>query len=67
MKQIKIIGQAIKEDSERDGDIQRDLEDLLNVLARAYLFNWTAPTHDIVRRLMNEVHEFQPIKEKERW
>ena len=67
MKQTQVIGQAILEDSERDQDIQLDIEDLLNIVARAHLFNWTSPTHDIVRRLMNEVNEFQPIKEKERW
>lgn len=67
MKQIKVIGQAIIEYSERDREIQLDIEDILNMVARAHLFNWTAPTHDIVRRLINEVYEFQPIEEKERW
>ena len=67
MKQTKVIGQAIREDSARDREIQLDIEDILNMVARAHLFNWTAPTHDIVRRLMNEVSEFQPIGEKGRW
>ena len=67
MKQITVIGQAIKDNSERYREIQLDIEDLLNLVARAHLFNWTAPTHDLVRRLMNEVDEFQPIEEKERW
>lgn len=63
MKQMRIEGQPIKEYSDLDRQIRLDLKDLLNMIARAHNFNWTAPTHDIVRRLMNEVHEFKPIQE----
>lgn len=63
MKQIHVRGDIINEDSVRDREIQLDLEDILNMCARAHLFNWSAPTHDIVRRLMNEVYEFKPIQE----
>lgn len=64
MKQMQVPGVTIKEYSDRDREIQLDLEDFLNTLARAHFFNWTAPTHDIVRRLMNEVHEFKPAAEE---
>lgn len=67
MKQKTIIGQVINESSDRSQEIQLDLEDILNMVARAHLFNWTAPLHDIVRRLMNEVNEFKPLTEEERW
>lgn len=60
MKQVRIEGQVIREYSLLSSEIQTDLEDLLNMIARAHNFNWTAPTHDIVRRLMNEVAEFEP-------
>ena len=60
MKQVRITGNIIPEYSDRSTEIQLDIEDLLNMVARAHFFNWTAPTHDIVRRLMNEVHEFKP-------
>ena len=60
MKQMQVTGVAIREHSERSSEIQYDLEDFLNAVARASFFNWTAPTHDIVRRLMNEVAEFEP-------
>lgn len=60
MKQMHIKGVRIPGHSKRSTEIQLDLEHSLNVLARAHFFNWTAPTHDIVRRLMNEVHEFEP-------
>lgn len=65
MKQMHVPGVIINEDSARDREIQLDLEELLNTVAHMYSFNWTAPTHDIVRRLMNEVNEFQPIEEVE--
>lgn len=65
MKQVRIEGQLIQEYSDLDREIQLDLEDLLNMIARAHNFNWTCPTHDIVRRLMNEVHEFKPVAEEE--
>ena len=65
MKQIHVEGVTIREYSDRDREIQLDLEDLLNCAAFFYLFNWTAPTHDIVRRLMNEVHEFKPAAEED--
>lgn len=60
MKQMQIEGVIIEEYSPRGLEIQLDLEYFLNVLARAHFFNWTSPTHDIVRRLMNEVQEFEP-------
>lgn len=65
MKQVRIEGQLIQEYSLRDREIQLEIEDLLNMVARANLFNWTAPTHDIVRRLMNEVLEFKPVADEE--
>ncbi|MBA7603968.1 hypothetical protein ES703_11086 [subsurface metagenome] len=64
MKQMHVPGVIINEHSPRDREIQLDLEDLLNMVARAHYFNWQAPTHDIVRRLMNEVHEFRPAEEE---
>lgn len=60
MKHVRVEGEMIQEYSDLDREIQQDLEDILNMIARAHNFNWTAPTHDIVRRLMNEVHEFEP-------
>lgn len=60
MKQMQVPGVPIDEHSDRSSEIQLDLEDFLNTLARGHFFNWTAPTHDIVRRLMNEVQEFNP-------
>ncbi len=60
MKQMQVQGITIPEYSRRSTDIQLHLEDFLNTTARAHFFNWTAPTHDIVRRLMNEVAEFNP-------
>jgi len=65
MRQIQVPGINIPEDSPRDREIQLDLEDVLNSMARAHFFNWTAPTHDIVRRLMNEVREFKPLEGEE--
>lgn len=58
MKQMQIQGQDIDEYSDRSFDIQNDIEELLALAAAAHRFNWTAPLHDIVRRLMNEVNEF---------
>lgn len=60
MHQRQVKGEIIEEDSDRSNDIQYDLEELLALAASAYMFNWTAPLHDIVRRLMNEVAEFKP-------
>lgn len=60
MKQMQVQSVPIKEHSARDTEIQYDLEDLLNMAARAHFFNWTAPTHDIVRGLMEAVREFEP-------
>lgn len=65
MIQTKVKGQAIKEDTDRSNEIQYTIEEQLAMLAVYFHFNWTAPLHDIVRRLMNEVYEFVPLKEDE--
>lgn len=65
MKQTKIDGKDIQEYTARSNEIQHDLEVLLASYAYVCEFNWTAPLHDIVRRLMNEVHEFKPQDEPE--
>lgn len=65
MIQIKVAGQAIQQDTDRSNEIQYEIEEYLALIAVAYQFNWTAPLHDIVRRLMNEVYEFVPLKEDE--
>lgn len=64
MKQILIKGEFIEESTIRSNEIQNDIEELLALVASAYRFNWGAPLHDIVRLLMNQVHEFLPLKEE---
>lgn len=65
MIQTKVEGQAIQEDTDRSNEIQWTIEEQLAMLGVYFHFNWTAPLHDIVRRLMNEVYEFVPLKEDE--
>lgn len=65
MIQTKVEGKAIKEATQRSNHIQNEIQDYLALIAPAYRFNWTAPLHDIVRRLMNEVYEFVPLEEDE--
>ncbi|MBA7495658.1 hypothetical protein ES702_06247 [subsurface metagenome] len=63
MNQAPIQGEIIDEYSVRCRQIQYEIEELLALVAAAHHFNWTAPLHDIVRSLMNQVHEFRPIDE----
>lgn len=63
MQQKLIKGETIQEHTFRSNDIQCDMEILLALLAAGHRFNWTGPLHDLVRRLMNEVHEFKPLEE----
>lgn len=65
MRQTLIKGEIIQEDTDRSNEIQNDIEELLALVASAYRFNWMEPLHDIIRRLMNEVHEFLPLKEED--
>jgi len=65
MQQKLIKGEPIQEHTVRSNDIQYDMEELLALLAAAHRFNWTGPLHDLVRCIMNDIHEFQPIAEDE--
>jgi len=65
MKQMQVPGVIIKEYTERSNDIQSRIQLMLLIISVNFQFTWTAPLHDIVRRLMNEVHEFQPAIEEQ--
>jgi len=65
MKQKLIKGETIQEYTVRSNDIQYDMEELLALLAAAHGFNWTGPLHDLVRSIMNAIHEFRPVADEE--
>lgn len=65
MKQKLLKGQLIQEYTERSIDIQSRIQLMLLIISVNFQFTWTAPLHDIVRRLMNEVHEFKPAAEED--
>jgi len=65
MEQILIKSQPIHEHTEHSNDIQSRIQLMLLIISVNFQFTWTAPLHDIVRRLMNEVLEFKPAAEEE--
>ncbi len=64
MKQTRTKSTIIKELTYRSTGIQNEIEHFLIRLAARCNFNWKEPTHDIARRLMNEISEFEPFKEE---
>ena len=55
-----------KEHSDKANELLAGFGIVLNVMQDFFCITYKAPVHDIARRLMNEVVEFEPMEEEKR-
>jgi len=56
----------IKENSDQSNELLAGFEIVLNVMQDFFCITYKAPVHEIARRLMGEVKEFEPVEEERR-
>lgn len=58
------MSEAFNEHDEKAQEIKTWAEKALNWMKETYSINYKEPPHDIARRLLNEIVEFQAEEEK---